>query len=458
MSIEAVLEYLSENQDRHAEQLCDLLRIPSVSAISDHKPDVLKAAKFLVDELNTLGILSVELIETNDNPLVYAQTEIRDDRPTLLFYGHYDVQPAVKEDGWDTEPFEPTIRDGIIYARGGSDDKGQLYAHLKALEAYVKTNTPVPVNLKFIFEGEEECGGHSIYEFTENNPEKLATDVIIVSDTSFYDGETPAISYSLRGMAFMEIRIQGPDKDLHSGSWGGTVKNPANALCEIIAQLVDDDGHVLIPGFYDDVMTIDDAQREAFAKLDFPVAALLEETGSPIPYGEKGYGHLERMWVRPTCDVNGLGSGYSGEGAKTIIPSRAIAKVSMRLVPHQNPDEIAASFTAFVKSIAPEGVVVEVENLHNAEPVLVPRDNAMVQAGMSAMERGFGKRPVFIGEGGSIPIVGTFQDCLKAPVVLLGYGLPDDHIHSMNEKFHLEQFWKGARTTAHMFQTVVEQN
>ena len=450
MSMDPILNYLDKNRDRHVEQLCDWLRIPSISSVSEHNEDTKRAAVFVADELRELG-LHVEVIETEGHPLVYAETEQRDDRRTLLFYGHYDVQPVDPLDLWDSPPFEPVIKDGIIYARGGSDDKGQLYTHVKALEAYLKTGTELPVNVKFIIEGEEECGGPAIYKYVEAHPDKLACDAVVISDTSLYDEDTPAICYSLKGLAYMEINLRGPGADLHSGSFGGTVQNPGNAICEIVAKLKDEHGVVLIPGFYDDVLPVDDTEKEAFASLNYRDEVLCKDTGASGPFGEKGYTTLERMWARPTCDVNGLWSGYSGEGAKTIIPSLAGAKVSMRLVPNQDPKTIAKLFEAYVKDIAPEGVEVTVIDHHGANPVMVPRDSDLMEAGMRAMEKGFGKRPVFIREGGSIPIVGTFQSSLKQPVLLLGYGLPNDNIHSPNEKFHLENYFNGIKTTAWMF-------
>ena len=451
MSRDKVLAYLDAHRDRHVAQLCDWLRIPSISAIADHKADIHRAADFVADELRTLG-LSVELIDTGGNPLVYAESELRPDRRTLLFYGHYDVQPVDPLEQWTTPPFEPRVEDGVLYARGASDDKGQVYTHLKALEAYRREGVELPVNVKFIIEGEEECGGESIYRYTEQNPAKLACDAVVISDTTLYNESTPGICYSLKGLTFMEIRLHGPRADLHSGSFGGVVQNPGNAICEIVAGLKDADGRCLVPGFYDDVLDLDEDERAAFASLGYTDEILREETGAPAAFGEQGYTTLERMWARPTCDVNGLASGYGGEGAKTIIPAAAVAKVSMRLVPNQDPEKVAAAFQDHVQAIAPPGVRVEVANLHNANPVLVPRDSAMMQAGMRALEVGFGSEPVFIREGGSIPIVGTFQSCLGAPVLLLGYGLSTDNIHSPNEKFNLANFWNGARTTAALFE------
>ncbi|MBK6899255.1 MAG: dipeptidase [bacterium] len=439
--------YLHAHRDRHVTQLCDWLRIPSVSSQSDHDADTRRAAAFIADELRGLG-LSVEVIATEGHPLVYAETEQLAGRRTLLFYGHYDVQPTDPLDQWLSPPFEPEVRDGIIYARGASDDKGQLYTHVKALEAWLATGEPLPVNVKFIIEGEEECGGPAVYRYVEQHPDRLACDAVVISDTSLYDEKTPAICYSLRGLSFMQIDVAGPRADLHSGSFGGVVQNPANALAEIVAGLKDPDGRIRIPGFYDAVRELDDQERRAFASLGFTDDVLLRDTGSPAPFGERGYTTLERMWARPTCDVNGMWSGYQGEGAKTIIPAGAGAKVSMRLVPDQDPAEIARLFERHVLATAPAGVDVKVSYLHGAAPVMVPRASAMMSAGARAMARGFGREPVLIREGGSIPIVGTFQSCLKAPVLLLGYGLPNDNIHSPNEKFHLENYFNGIATTA----------
>jgi acetylornithine deacetylase/succinyl-diaminopimelate desuccinylase-like protein len=447
MAIDRVLAYLDANREQHLGQLCDFLRIPSISAQSKHKDDIRRAAEFVATELRDLG-LTVQIVSSGGNPLVYGQTDIRPERRTLLFYGHYDVQPVDPLELWTRPPFEPHIENGIVYARGASDDKGQLYAHLKALEAYVRQNEPLPVNVKFIIEGEEECGGHSIYEHTERHPEQLACDAVIISDTNLYNETTPGICYSLRGITFMEVRLFGSAADLHSGSFGGAVQNPGNAICEVVQRLKDGDGRCLVPGFYDEVLELDQQERAAFASLQYTDQILQQETGAPAAFGEKGYTSLERMWARPTCDVNGLASGYSGEGAKTIIPATATAKVSMRLVPNQDPDRIAEAFTEYVRRICPPGVRLEVQKLHTAAPVLVPRQSSMMQAGMRALERGFGARPVFIREGGSIPIVGTFQQHLGAPVLLLGYGLATDNIHSPNEKFHLDNFYRGARTSA----------
>ncbi len=452
MSRDRVLAYLEQNAERHVARLCDFLRIPSVSSVSAHKPDIGRAAAFCADELRALG-LSVETIEPEGgNPLVYAETTPRAGLPTLLVYGHYDVQPVDPLDLWRTPPFAPRIEDDIVYARGATDDKGQLFTHFMALEAYVRQGLSPPVNLKFLIEGEEECGGHSVYAYTEAHAGKLACDAVAISDTSLYDERTPALTYSLRGLAYFEILVRGPKADLHSGSYGGAVQNPANALAQIIARLKDERGRVIVPGFYDDVLELDADERAAFRSLGFDESAFLAETGSPAVFGEAGYTPLECMWGRPTCDVNGLWSGYSGEGAKTIIPATAGAKVSTRLVPRQDPQKIAAAFTAYVRQIAPPGVVVEVRTLHGAQPVLVERGSPWMQAGLRALAQGFGGRPVFIREGGSIPIVTTFQDCLRAPVLLLGFGFSGDNAHSPNEKFHLANLRAGARTLVHLWE------
>ena len=456
MASEKILGYLDSHRQEHVDQLVEFLKIPSISSQSDHDEDIKLAAAFVADELKELG-LSVEVIDLGGHPLIYAETEIRPDRKTLLFYGHYDVQPVDPLDLWKTPPFEPRIENGVIYARGACDDKGQVYTHIKALEAYIRQGIHLPVNVKFIIEGEEECGGKSIYKFTEQNPDKLACDAIIVSDTALYNETTPGICYSLKGLAYMEIRVFGPAKDLHSGSYGGTVQNPGNALVEIVAKLKDENGRCLIPGFYDDVLELDQEERDGFAELGYTDEILCQETGAPAAFGEKGFTTLERMWARPTCDVNGLLSGYGGEGAKTIIPAKALAKVSMRLVPNQKPPAIAKAFTDYVLKIAPPGVKVEVIDHHGANPVLVPRKSEMMKAGMAALEQGFGAKPVFIREGGSIPIVGTFQEYLKSPVLLLGYGLSTDNIHSPNEKFHLDNFWRGARTSAILMEEAAKQ-
>ncbi len=447
MALQKVLEYLDDHREDHLQQLIEFLKIPSISTQKEFAGSIRQAVDFLTAELDALG-LKPEVIETGGHPLVYAQSEQRKELPTLLFYGHYDVQPVDPVDLWESPPFEPKIKDGWIIARGASDDKGQMYSHIKAVEAFVKTGMELPVNIKMIFEGEEESGGQSIFTYTRKNQEKLACDMVVISDTHFYNEQTPAICTSLRGLCYMEIRLKGPAVDLHSGIYGGVVRNPANALCRIISQLHDERGRVTIPGFYDDVIQVGDDAREQFRKLGHTDAMIKEETGVKKVFGEAGFSSLERMWIRPTCDVNGIWAGYTGKGAKTVIPSAAAAKVSMRLVPDQDPEKIAAAFTSYIKALCPEDIDVEVDFFSGAKPVLLPRDSALIQAGKSAIEKGFDREAVFMGDGGSIPIVETFQESLQTPVLLLGYGLLIDNIHSPNERFKLEHFHKGIRTSA----------
>jgi acetylornithine deacetylase/succinyl-diaminopimelate desuccinylase-like protein len=447
MAIKEVLQYLDEHQERHLGQLCQFLKIKSISTQKEFRGEIRRAVDFLAAELAGLG-LHPEVIETEGHPLVYAQSEQRKGRPTLLFYGHYDVQPVDPVELWDSPPFEPLIRDGWIHARGASDDKGQMYSHIKAIEGFVRTGTDLPVNIKIIFEGEEESGGQAIFTYTRQNAAKLACDMVVISDTHLYDEQTPAICTSLRGLCYMEVRVQGPTVDLHSGIYGGAVQNPANALCQIVSQLKDAQGRVLIPGFYDDVLAVGEEVRDEMRRLEHTDEAVKNETGAGAVFGESGYTSLERMWVRPTCDVNGIWSGYTGQGAKTVIPAVAAAKVSMRLVSNQEPGKIASAFTAYVKDICPEGVSVEVHSLSGAAPVVLPRTSPLILAGKTALEKGFGSEAVFMGDGGSIPIVGTFQESLKAPVLLLGYGLLIDNIHSPNERFKIAHYYKGIRTSA----------
>jgi acetylornithine deacetylase/succinyl-diaminopimelate desuccinylase-like protein len=447
MALEEVLYYLDEHQEEHLGQLCDFLKIPSISTQKEFREGIRQAVDFLVAELTALG-LNPEIIETEGHPLIYAQSTHKKGLPTLLFYGHYDVQPVDPVEQWDSPPFVPQIKDGWVYARGASDDKGQMYSHIKAIEAFVRTGTNLPVNIKMLLEGEEESGGKGIFSYTQANPSKLACDMVVVSDTHLYNEQTPAICTSLRGLCYMEVRVKGPAMDLHSGIYGGAVRNPANTLCRIISQLHDNKGRVLIPGFYDNVVPIDDSVRDEIYKLGHTDQELKEETGVKTVFGESGYSSLERMWFRPTCDVNGIWSGYIGQGAKTIIPAAASAKVSMRLVPDQNPEKIKAAFTAFIKERCPAGVDLEVEFFSGAKPVVLPRDSALILAGKTALEKGFGHKAVFIGDGGSIPIVGVFQGVLQVPVLLLGYGLLIDNIHSPNERFKIAHYHRGIRTTA----------
>jgi acetylornithine deacetylase/succinyl-diaminopimelate desuccinylase-like protein len=447
MALQEVLRYLDDHQDDHLKQLCEFLKIKSISTQPEFRDDIRRAVDFLESELTNLG-LHPEVIETEGHPLVYAQSAQREGLPTLLFYGHYDVQPVDPVELWDSPPFEPSLKDGWINARGASDDKGQMFSHIKAIEGFIRTGADLPVNIKLIFEGEEESGGKAIFAYTKEHSAKLACDMVVISDTHLYDEQTPAICTSLRGLCYMEVVVTGPAMDLHSGIFGGAVRNPADALCRILSQLKDEQGRVRIPGFYEDVIVVSEEIRNEMLQLGHSDDVLKGETGVGALFGESGYTSLERMWIRPTCDVNGIWSGYTGLGAKTVIPATASAKVSMRLVPNQDPERIASAFSAYVQDICPEGVSVAVHRLGCAKPVQLPRDSALVLAGKTALEKGFGHKAVFIGDGGSIPIVGTFQEYLHVPVLLLGYGLLTDNIHSPNERFKITHYYRGIRTTA----------
>ena len=443
-----VLERVDQQKERYLEELIEYLRIPSISTDPAHKEDVLRCSVFAKDQMTAAG-LEAEIIETEGNPLVYGEwLGAGDDKPTILFYGHYDVQPADPLEEWKSPPFEPTIDGDLLVARGSTDDKGQSFAHLKAVEAVLQVRGELPVNVKIILEGEEEIGGEAIEKFVrEDAGQRLASDAVVVSDSSMYAPGQPSLLYGLKGLAYMEIRVTGPNRDLHSGTFGGAVANPANALCHIVDRLRDaKTGKVLIPGFYDDVLPLEDWERQEFGALPFSEEDYKNELGLEDVAGEEGYTTLERAWGRPTCDVNGLFSGYQGEGAKTIIPGWAGAKVSMRLVPNQEPDKIGQQFNDFVQEIAPTGVKVEVNAIHGAKAVLIDIQGPIADAAMAAQEEIFGARPVRIREGGSIPIVATFAEVLNVPPLLVGFGLPDDRLHSPNEKFNISHFYNGIRT------------
>jgi acetylornithine deacetylase/succinyl-diaminopimelate desuccinylase-like protein len=447
-----VSDYIESNKDKFQGELFDLLRIPSISTDSDHKNDIKDAANFLINQLQALDLDRVELFETEGNPIVYGELITDPSKPTVLVYGHYDVQPPDPMDKWETPPFEPTVRNGDIYARGASDDKGQSYTHVKALEAYQKTDTEFPVNIKFIFEGEEEIGSPSLVPFIKEHSDLLACDMVLISDTAMFAEDTPSITYGLRGLAYMQIEVEGPNRDLHSGVYGGAVDNPANVLCKIIAQLKDDDGVIQIPGFYDDVVPLSDKDREAYQELPFDEDDYKQKLGLDALSGEKGYSTLERTSARPTLDVNGLWSGYQGEGAKTVLPAKAGAKVSMRLVPDQDPKKIAKLFKEYIESLAPDTVDITVKEHHGGHPALTDLSFYGLQAAGDAFEEVYGKEPLFTREGGSIPIVADFKKVLGAQSILMGFGLNSDAIHSPNEKFALKDFFRGIHTSAKFFE------
>jgi acetylornithine deacetylase/succinyl-diaminopimelate desuccinylase-like protein len=446
-----VLARIDAEKETYLEELKDYIRIPSISTDPAYKAEVLRAADFLEGQLRAAG-LTTEQIKTAGNPLVYAEWLGAPGKPTVLFYGHYDVQPADPLELWRNPPFEPTIEGDKLVARGSTDDKGQSYTHAKAVAAILRERGALPVNVKFLVEGEEEAGGEAIDRYVrEDGGKRLVCDAVMISDTSLYAPGQPSLIYGLKGLAYMEIKVTGPNRDLHSGTFGGAVTNPLNALCQIIAKLRDEKtGKILIPGFYDDVRPLEEWERKEFAGLPFDENQYRTELGVAELFGEEGYSTRERTWARPTCDVNGIFGGYMGKGAKTVLPSWGGAKVSMRLVPDQEPKKIAKLFTDYVKSVAPQGVTVEVENLHGADPVVVEAKGPIVDAALDAMEETWGARPVRIREGGSIPIVSTFAAVLGVPVLLLGFGLNDDGLHSPNEKFNISHFYNGIRSVARL--------
>ncbi|MDZ7716259.1 MAG: dipeptidase [Balneolaceae bacterium] len=447
-----VSNYIDSNKENFKEELFELLRIPSISTDSSHKDNVKEAAHFLKAQLQSLNLDRVELFETDGNPILLGELISDESKPTVLVYGHYDVQPPDPLEKWETPPFEPTVRDGDIYARGASDDKGQSFTHIKALEAYIKSGTDFPVNIKFILEGEEEIGSPHLVPFITSHKDLLACDMVLISDTAMFAEDTPSITYGLRGLAYMQVEVTGPNRDLHSGVYGGAVENPANVLTEIIAKLKDDDGVIQIDGFYDDVKPLSKEDREAYKKLPFDEKDYKEKLGLNALNGEKGYSTLERASARPTLDVNGLWSGYQGEGAKTVLPAKAGAKISMRLVPDQDPKKIARLFKDQVMRLAPDTVDVEVNEHHGGHPSITDLSFYGLKAAAKAFEEIYDKEPLFTREGGSIPIVADFQKVLGAQSILMGFGLNSDAIHSPNEKFALKDFYRGIHTSAKFFE------
>jgi len=456
MTLTAVEEYIEQNRDRFREQLFEFLRIPSVSTDSSRKEDIIRAARFLEEQLKQLDMEKVQVYETEKHPVVYAERCPHKDRPVVLVYGHYDVQPPEPLAEWETPPFEPVVRDGRVYARGASDDKGQSFVHLKALESFLKSGTEFPVNIKFLLEGEEEIGSPNLVPFLEEHKEMLECDMVLISDTAMFGEDQPSITYGLRGLAYMEVEVTGPNRDLHSGVFGGAVANPANVLARIISRLRDEQGRVLIPGFYDSVTPLDESEREAFRQLPFDEEAYKQELGLNQVHGEEGYTTLERVSARPSLDVNGLWSGYQGEGAKTVLPSKAGAKISMRLVPDQDPDDIARKFIDYVDSLAPGSVSVKVTEHHGGHPVVTDLDFYGIRAAAKAFETVYNKEVLFSREGGSIPIVADFSRILGVSSILMGFGLTKDALHSPNESFSLRDFDRGIRTSAEFFSTLPE--
>jgi len=448
-------QYLASEAGRFEDELCELLRIPSVSADSQFKADVRQAGQWVASQLSGLGF-QTQIFDTPGHPIVFAQSPEIPGAPTVLVYGHYDVQPPDPLNEWITPPFEPTKRNGNLYARGATDDKGQMFTHIKSAEAWVRTANKLPLNLKYLIEGEEEIGSPNLKPFIASHRDLLACDCVVISDTSQFGPGQPAITYGLKGIAYFELRLTGPKQDLHSGTFGGAVSNPANALAKILAALVDNQGRVQVPSFYDDVIPLTQEEREAFAKLPFTDKEFMEQLGVDGLFGEEGYTTLERRWARPTCDVNGLWGGYQGEGEKTVLPARAGAKFSFRLVPKQDPQKITESLRNFIAGLMPPGIRWELKPSHSSPGVVVSRESPYVKAAARAIEAGFGKEPVFIREGGSIPVVNTFFDELGVDTLLLGWGLNDDNPHSPNEKFCLADFHRGIKASAYLWRELGE--
>jgi acetylornithine deacetylase/succinyl-diaminopimelate desuccinylase-like protein len=449
-------DYVNANRQRYIDELVTWLRIPSISSSSQHKGEVARAGEHLRAEMERLG-MTAQIFPTRGHPVVYGEwLKAGPNKPTVLIYGHYDVQPVDPLDLWHSPPFEPVVKNGELFARGSVDDKGQVWLHLKAFEAFMKNAGGPPVNVKMIVEGEEEIGSEHLGDFLDAERERLTADAVIVSDSPMFGRGIPSICFGLRGLCYMEIQVEGSTVDLHSGSFGGAINNPVNALAHIIAQLKDPNGKILIPGFYKKVRKLTARERKDVKKLPFKEKEWLKPTGSPKTWGEKGFHVLERTWARPTLDVNGIWGGFQGEGAKTIIPAKAAAKVSMRLVPDQSSDAIAKLFTAYVKKIAPKDMKVTVINHHGGEPFLSPVDDPAFRATERALQRAFGKKPVLIREGGSIPFLATIYETLRKPCILMGFGLPDENSHAPNEKLDLENYQKGILSAVYLLEELAK--
>ena len=461
--MEDTQKFIASNKENFLNELIELLKIPSISADPAYKQDVFNAADEIAAFLNNAGADNVEVCSTNGYPIVYGEKIIDANLPTVLVYGHYDVQPADPIELWTSPPFEPVIKptaihpDGAVFARGACDDKGQMFMHIKAFEAMMVANE-LPCNVKFMIEGDEEVGSENLGHFIKANKDRLAADIILVSDTGIIANDVPSITTGLRGLSYVEVEVTGPNRDLHSGLYGGCVANPINILCQMIAEMQDEDKRITISGFYDDVQPISNEEREEMARAPFSEEAYKQALDIDAVVGEKGFSTRERGSIRPTFDVNGIWGGYIGEGAKTVIPSKAYAKISMRLVPNQSPEKITALFQSYFESIAPEGVKVKVTPHHGGEPAVTPIDSAGYQAASRAMEQTFGKRPVPLRSGGSIPIVALFEKVLGLKTVLMGFGLDSDAIHSPNEHYGLFNFYKGIETIPYFYQFFQEEH
>jgi acetylornithine deacetylase/succinyl-diaminopimelate desuccinylase-like protein len=452
--MDKAIDFINVNRDRFVDQLKEYLAIPSISALPAHKTDVRRCAEWTADEMRRIGLQNVRLEETPGHPVVYGEWLGAPGAPTILFYGHYDVQPVDPVNLWTSPPFEATIRDGEIYARGAADDKGQVFMHFKAVEAHLKQYGRLPVNMKFLIEGEEEVGSANLDNFIQSHKDLLKADVVVISDSPMFDRGIPSICYGLRGLTYFQLDMRGSKTDLHSGSFGGAVANPGMVLAQVLAQMKDKGGRIRIPGFYDDVVPLREEERQEFARLPFNEKKYRTDLGVPKLYGESGYSTLERVWARPTFEVNGLLCGFTGEGAKTVLPAVAMAKVSMRLVPNQDPKTIGDLFEDYVQNVTPKTVELKVTRMHGGKPWMTAFDNPFVQAAGRAIEKGFGQRPVFNREGGSIPVVSTFQEVLGLPCVLFGVGLPDENAHAPDEKLDLGNFHGGVIASAFLYEEI----
>ncbi len=446
-----VLSFVESNKDRYLSELKEFLAIPSVSSQKDHQNDMRRCAEWVSTQMRTIGMQNIQTFETAGHPIVYSEWMGAPGKPTVLFYGHYDVQPVDPLNLWTSPPFEATIRGENLYARGSADDKGQVFIHFKAIEAYMKNEGKLPINIKMLIEGEEEVGSAHLEEFVKSHKDLLKADLVLISDSSMFAKGVPSVCYGLRGLAYMEVEVTGPNRDLHSGSFGGSVHNPIQALSEMIASLHDKNGKVTIAGFYNDVRPLTKAERTAFGKLPWNDKKYGKDLGVKQLYGEKGFTTLERLWARPTLECNGIWGGYTGEGAKTVLPAKAFAKISMRLVPDQKSDKAAKLFEKHLKKIAPKSIDVKVRALHGGEAAITPIDSPGVKAAVAALEKGFGKKPLYQREGGSIPIVVQFKQILGLDTVLLGFGLPDENAHSPDEHLNLDNFFGGIRTSVHYY-------
>jgi acetylornithine deacetylase/succinyl-diaminopimelate desuccinylase-like protein len=451
-----VAKYIEDHRDAHLQELCEFLRIPSVSTKTERKPDVERAARWVADKLRSVGMSKVEIVPTKGHPLVYAESLGAPGKPTVLFYGHYDVQPAEPLDLWTSPAFEPTVRDGNLFGRGTADDKGQVHIHMAALESLMKTTGKLPINIKVLIEGEEEVGSANLWDFVQQNKTKLQADALIVSDTSMLAPGVPSVTYGLRGLVYYQVEICGPAQDLHSGVFGGAAPNPITILCELFAKMHDRNFRVTVPGFYDDVAKLSAAERKSLAKLPFKPKDFLKTVGSPGLAGEKGFSVAEQVWCRPTLELNGIWGGYTGEGSKTVIPSKAYAKFSCRLVPIQNPDKITRAVERHIRKLLPKTVTCKFDIHSTGKPWVAPFTHPFFEVAHKALEKGFGKRAVFIREGGSIPFVTQMYETFKVPCVLIGFGLPDENAHAPDEHLSLENYFGGIRAMAHFYQGLAE--